>query len=389
MPQYGITNILIIILGLLAAFYLYLVFLKPNRYRGRADSFDLNTISNLFPFKFLVDAILPKEDDREYIKVNKLIKVSNTKIDIRSVYLLKIIIPVLMFLFIFAIYQTNKGMVIKAIIDDSISKRVEVFADGGAKVDKQLEMQRARERESDRSAFSAIQKSFSSKFKSTDEKSLKQEIQEKLIAESAYQADQIVLKTNELYSRLAAVDKAKQTNYITIMIILFIALVGFIAPDTYLNIRAFLRKQAYDNEVISLEMLAILVGTVENVTVKELLKILRDNSKAYKPNLEKCLLEYPTDFEKALIDLSDGVSNKDFKSLAGTLRQCATSDKNQALNTLRRRRTSRKEYRKLTEEKKIEMKSFIGLALLAPSLFLLASILLAPWQDLLSFNIGI
>ena len=131
-------------------------------------------------------------------------------------------------------------------------------------------------------------------------------------------------------------------------------------------------------------MLTIMVGSIENVTVKEILRILALNSKAFKPNFEKALLEYPIDFEQALINLGDSSKNKDFQALVSTLRQCATSDKYSALQTLQRRRISRKEYRKLMEEKKIENKMYIAFIMLVPILFFLAKLLLSPWQDLMN-----
>ena len=117
---------------------------------------------------------------------------------------------------------------------------------------------------------------------------------------------------------------------------------------------------------------------------KEILRILSLNSKAFKPNFEKALLEYPIDFEQALINLGDSSKNKDFQALVSTLRQCATSDKYAALQTLQRRRISRKEYRKLMEEKKIETKMYIGFIMLIPVLFFLAKLLLSPWSDLMN-----
>ena len=88
--------------------------------------------------------------------------------------------------------------------------------------------------------------------------------------------------------------------------------------------------------------------------------------------------------EQALINLGDSSKNKDFQALISTLRQCATSDKYSALQTLQRRRISRKEYRKLMEEKKIETKMYIAFIMLLPVLFFLAKLLLSPWQDLMT-----
>ena len=114
---------------------------------------------------------------------------------------------------------------------------------------------------------------------------------------------------------------------------------------------------------------------------EEIVEMITDEIKG---NFEKALLEYPIDFEQALINLENSSKNKDFQALISTLRQCATSDKYAALQTLQRRRISRKEYRKLMEEKKIETKTYIGLVLLIPVLFFLAKLLLAPWSQMIT-----
>jgi hypothetical protein len=188
----------------------------------------------------------------------------------------------------------------------------------------------------------------------------------------------------EIYNKMMRVENAKKINPITLITILFISMAGFMIPNAVLEILKFIRYRAFDNEVIALEMLTILVGSVENITVKEILKILADNSKIFKKNFEKALLEYPADFEQALVNLGESSKNKDFQALISTLRQSATSDKYSALQTLQRRRISRKEYRKLTEEKRIEFKMYVGLVLLVPVLFFLAKLLLSPWQDLMN-----
>ena len=194
----------------------------------------------------------------------------------------------------------------------------------------------------------------------------------------------VYYQTEEMYNKIQRVQQAQQINPVTILFIVLASFVGFIVPDVYLTLARMIRYQSFDNEIIALEMLTILVGSIENVTVKEILRILSLNSKAFKKNFEKALLEYPIDFEQALINLGDSSKNKDFQALISTLRQCATSDKYAALQTLQRRRISRKEYRKLMEEKKIEAKMYIGFILLIPVLFFLAKLLLAPWQDMMS-----
>ncbi len=374
-----IAAIIILVLTLLV-----LCIRQPQQAKMRNDKVTLEMLSYSPIFKKAVDAIIPPAEDREFRKNERLISDSGYNMSMRTLYFLKLVIPIMLLIIFLSIYFINRQVYVDAVITDSLTKNVDVLGSSANEKEKTSE-EKSEFEQAKRDTYDVVN-SFVDKqiLKSEDAIAVKQAIQEAFLKNNLATESDVYYQTEEMYNKMLQVEKAKQINPVTIIFIVLASLVGFIVPDVFLTLARMIRYQSFDNEIIALEMLTILVGSIENVTVKEILRILSLNSKAFKKNFEKALLEYPIDFEQALINLGDSSKNKDFQALISTLRQCATSDKYSALQTLQRRRISRKEYRKLMEEKKIETKMYIGFILLIPVLFFLAKLLLSPWQDLMN-----
>lgn len=358
---------------------------KPQQGRVKNDKFSLEVISYSPIFKKLLDVVVPPAEDREYRKNERLISDSGYNFSMREFYLLKVIVPIVLLIVLLSIYFINRQVYIDAVITDGLTKNVSVL--GSNNVNEKVSTSREK-RELERAkkdTYEIVDNFVDSRLlKNANAIEVKQMIQEALLKNNLATEASIYYETEEMYSKMLRVEEAKKIDPMKIFFIFLISLAGFTLPNLFLVLARMVRYQSFDNEVIALEMLTILVGSIENVTVKEILRILSLNSKVFKKNFEKALLEYPIDFEQALINLGDSSKNKDFQALVSTLRQCATSDKYSALQTLQRRRISRKEYRKLIEEKKIETKMYIAFIMLLPVLFFLAKLLLSPWQDLMT-----
>lgn len=375
-----VAAIIILVLTLLV-----LCIRQPQQGKMKNDKVTLEMLSYSPIFKKAVDAIIPPAEDREFRKNERLISDSGYNMSMRTLYFLKLVIPIMLLIVFLSIYFINREVYVDAVITDNLTKTVDVLGSSDVNEKENTSEQKSELEQAKRDTYDVIN-SFVDKqiLKSEDAIAAKQAIQEAFLKNNLATESDVYYQTEEMYNKMLRVEEAKKINPVTIIFIVLASLVGFIAPDIFLTLARMIRYQSFDNEIIALEMLTILVGSIENVTVKEILRILSLNSKAFKKNFEKALLEYPIDFEQALINLGDSSKNKDFQALISTLRQCATSDKYAALQTLQRRRISRKEYRKLMEEKKIETKMYIGFILLIPVLFFLAKLLLSPWQDLMN-----
>jgi len=381
----GLLLSLVIALIIISIILLLMLCVKqPQAAKLRADNFSIEGLTHSDILKKIIDAAMPKETEKEYRTCERLIGDSGFNIGMRVVYFYKLTIPIVLLILLFSIYLINKNLVIDEIISGGNEKVVDVMGtvSNQNKAKKtQSEQERAK---ASRDTYLVMEHLVNTRIlKSKDAVSAKLALQEAIVENKVEIEGSVENAVNDFYNKWTQVQEAKEVNFLTILFIFILAIFGFWVPDAVMKTSRFLRYQSFDNEVIALEMLTILVGSIENITVKEILKILEKNSKVFKKNFEKALLEYPIDFEQALINLENSSKNKDFQTLISTLRQCATSDKYAALQTLQRRRISRKEYRKLMEEKKIETKTFVGLICLVPPLFFLAKLLLAPWlQDI-------
>ena len=380
-----IISLIVALIIILTLTLLILCIRQPQQNKVKSDKLTLEVLSYSPVFKKIVDSIIPPAEDREYRKNERLISDSGYNMSMRELYFLKLVIPIMLLIVFLSVYFINRQVYVDAIITDSLTKTVDVLGSNDVNEPQDTSEQKKELEKAKRDTYDVINNFIDKQIlRSEDAIAAKQAIQEALLNNNLATESDVYYQTEEMYNKMLKVEQAKKINPVTIVFIFLASLVGFIVPDVFLTIARMIRYQSFDNEIIALEMLTILVGSIENVTVKEILRILSLNSKAFKKNFEKALLEYPIDFEQALINLGDSSKNKDFQALISTLRQCATSDKYAALQTLQRRRISRKEYRKLIEEKKIETKMYIGFILLIPVLFFLAKLLLSPWQDLMS-----
>jgi len=370
---------------ILALFLIVLMVRQPQAVKVKSDKFSLEELTYSPIFKKAIKALMPQAEEREYRQNERLISDSGVNISMRVLYLFKICVPIIIMILLLSIYFMNKEIMINAIVTDSLVKTVNVIGGGTESSDYSSNAEKKKSERAWKDTFEIMDNLVDENLlNSKDILAIKLFVQEVMLEKNLTTEANLTTDTNKMTDMLLQVNEVRKINVITIILILVISLMGYYIPNVYLVISRLIRHQAFDNEIIALEMLTIMVGSIENVTVKEILRILSLNSKAFKPNFEKALLEYPIDFEQALINLGDSSKNKDFQALVSTLRQCATSDKYNALQTLQRRRISRKEYRKLMEEKKIETKMYIAFIMLIPVLFFLAKLLLSPWQDLMN-----
>lgn len=382
-----------ILLGIIiAAIIVALLFLivlslrQPQANRVKMDKFSLEGLTYTAGLGRVIDSILPAAEEREYRKNERLIGDAGYNFSMRVLYLFKLFLPIILLIIFLSIYFINKSVYIDAIITGRIEKTVNVMnQQSNVNESAQTNDEKRNAEQARRDTFDVVNHLIDSQILRTkDAIEVKEMIIEILLDNEMATEDDAASKAAELYDTFNRVEEEKKIEPLTMLMIFFASIIGFFIPNVYLEVTKMVRYQSFDNEIIALEMLTILVGSIEGVTVKEILRILALNSKAFKKNFEKALIEYPIDFEQALINLGDSSKNKDFQALISTLRQCATSDKYAALQTLQRRRISRKEYRKLMEEKKIESKMYIAFVLFLPVLFFLAKLLLSPWQDLMS-----
>lgn len=378
----GILLSLIVAAIIICVIFLLLLYIKqPQANKLKVEKVTLEGLSYATFIKPVIDVVMPKENEKEYRTCERLIADSGFNISMRGVYLLKVLVPIVLLVIMLSIYFINKNLVIEEIMSGRLEKTVETIGSVSTSDSASNEDKKKNEKAS-KDTYIIIENLINTRIlKNQDSVDAKLAIQNAVIDNKVIVEGSIESAVNDFYNKMMQIESAKSVSPITIMFILIVSLAGFMLPNGVLSLSRFLRYQAFDNEVIALEMLTILVGSIENITVKEMLRILEKNSKVFKKSFEKALLEYPIDFEQALINLENSSKNKDFQALISTLRQCATSDKYSALQTLQRRRISRKEYRKLMEEKKIETKTMVGLVCLVPVLFFLAKLLLAPWMQ--------
>jgi len=167
-----------------------------------------------------------------------------------------------------------------------------------------------------------------------------------------------------------------------------ISLLFFFAPNLYLRIRILLKRFQWESEIILLERITILTGKIEPIKASEIVEVLVKNSRVYRPFLRTLELHYLNnrlsarnsyDAVKAL------VPNLDFKLLCETLRDAETIDMRNAISNLEENAVNKREFRKIREDAKMQMKEILGMVFVLLPLIYVFAYLLRPWE--VSFKI--
>ena len=141
---FGIVGALLIILVI----FLIILAFQPKSGRLRNDTFTLESLTYSPGIKNVVDALIPKQDDKEYKNVTRLISDSGVNVSLRVVYFMKLVVPIILIIIALSIYFTNREMVVESIILETNTKKIDVFADSTAENGNQeLDSKEKRERE--------------------------------------------------------------------------------------------------------------------------------------------------------------------------------------------------------------------------------------------------
>jgi hypothetical protein len=175
------------------------------------------------------------------------------------------------------------------------------------------------------------------------------------------------------------ISKIRPMNYrVFILIILSIWL-----PELVLLLKRLLLGNKYRKEVIKLENIFELLGSIRNFKTIDIIGEMAKSSKSYRKHLENCMELFKTEKELALKALKVSVKNSRFSRLVDILRVYSMTDKKLALQIMERNRLEKEEEVLLTAEEDIDLVDLIAFISIIPILLQLANLLLKPMLDMI------
>jgi len=187
-------------------------------------------------------------------------------------------------------------------------------------------------------------------------------------------ATELDLKTDILIGTFNAVNKVKIIDWMSVVIIVFF----FWLPEALLALKKVFNGSAYKKEIIKLESIFELMGSVKGYKTVDIINEMSGSSKVYKKHLHECRHLFQTEKELALETLKASSRNGRFARLADILRIYSLIDKKLALQILDRSRSEKEDEILLTAEEDVDMADILAFMSIAPIMFELANLLMRP-----------
>lgn len=353
-----VADIIIIAIFMLIA---SLAIQKKSSWKSRLS---VSTFKRSYERGFIAKAIhqfTPAKGSTRYRKLTKLIEDSFLNLDIKKLYFYKLISAICLSILVVAIVITNSQVEKMEIINRSNKL---IYNMVGGELYKKIRLENVLPDVYKIKPFSMSQADALSK------------IQEILIIKSG---------VTNIPSSLASV--VYETLFEMPSNIMFKAISGFFLslavgywiPNVVLLVVVKIKSKRFDMEIQNLEMLLIVIGSVPNVTARDIIEELIKASNVFKPILNEFYREYLINTDEAYRNLFNKPINKDFERLMFTVRQIETSDKNLALTSLMTARESRKQSRRLLSEEWVKKKEFIALMSYLVVMGFLLKLIITPW----------
>jgi len=166
-------------------------------------------------------------------------------------------------------------------------------------------------------------------------------------------------------------------DYWSLLVILF----SFWIPEAYLLSKRLLLTSMYRKEVIKLENIFELLGSVRGIKTFDILKEMAKASSIYRKHLTLCMEQFKTEKEEALESLKSSVRSTRFAKLVDVIRVFSLTDRKLALQILERNRFEQEEYMLITAEEDVDAVDLIAFISIVPVVWLLINLLLKPMLD--------
>lgn len=195
---------------------------------------------------------------------------------------------------------------------------------------------------------------------------------------------QIATITDKFTSFTNAIASYKSINFGDVMLVL----ISFWGPEIFIVLKRFLMNGRHKQEMIKLESVFELLGTVKSFKTINVLDEMCEVSKLYKQNIKLCRDKFLIDKENALEQLKASVRAKRFKKLVDYIRIYAFVDKTVAIEVLERNRMQGEEDMILTADEDVDFMDLVAFCSVLPILLQLTELLLKPMMSTVikSFN---
>ena len=359
---FSFTGLVIILIGLA-----YKLYPKQKNIRELRILDRINNLAASKSLKPVLDFLTGNKIGLFYKLASKMLARAESSFSVQALYLAKFLSLILVAMLVFCVRYTNMDITRQAIIARP-SSSVSIFT-GQAAVDYTRNVE----------LYTAI-------LKKIGDKNLKKMDDDKIL-ENAKKILPQILKTSDhntieeqsaiFLSTYRKVLSISLIDYWSILSIIF----SFWFPETFLLTKRLLLTSMYRKEVIKLENVFELLGSVQGIKTFDILKEMAKASSIYKKHLNHCMEQFKTEKEEALELLKANVHSTRFARLVDVIRVFSMTDRKLALQILERNRFEQEEDMLITAEEDVDTVDLIAFISIVPVVWLLINLLLKPMLD--------
>lgn len=330
-------------------------------------NYGINSISSRWPFKPVLDHLTRNKSGYLYKLETRILKGAESILTIQSLYLVKFSALILSVILVLFIRYTNIAVMKQSIIERPAAT-ISLFAGSSAEDYKRNAMlymqilktigQDALERMDDNAIVTAAGDVLSGIFHGSDRDSVKDQAQNFL----------------STYRRVNSIPFMDMQSLIVILI-------SFWLPELVLISKRLLLLNLYRKEVIKLENVFELLGTVPGIKTIDILKEMGRASRIYHKHLDRCMEQFKIEKEEALDSVKGSVHNSRFARLVDVIRVFSLTDRKLALQILERNRMEQEEEMLITAQEDIDAVDLVAFLSIIPVVYMLINLLLKPMLD--------
>lgn len=357
-----IGGILFVVIGICISKYP-----REGRFLTIDNGITIESLINNKLFKSITYIFTRNKDSKIYRLTERIIRSSEANISVEVLYLLKIISVVLITSLVILVRYTNIDIEKTTVI--SHMEENNLFEESTSKTYIY-----------NLSLYRAIVKNIGEKHLQEIDDSNKVEEVRRVIPEliNSNNPEVINSKAHKFVKTFNVVSSIKLLNLKIVLVIIF----AFWLPEILLILKRLLLSNMYKKEVIKLENIFELLGSVKDFKTISILSEMSNCSKTYNKHLRNCIEMFHVDKKLALDYLKLSVKNKRFSRLVEIIRTYSLIDKQLAVQILVRNRMEKEEQILLTAQEDIDIIDIIAFISITPVLYYLVSLLLKPMMDM-------
>lgn len=299
----------------------------------------------------------------------KVLQLSESTLTVETLYLLKIICLIATILITVAVRHTNIDIMKTSIISRP-QGNISLFVEPGVN-----------EYTRNAALYTAVVKNIGEEvLKNLDDKQQLMIVGKELSSLLCVQDKEVLdEQARMVVNTFRQVDNIRLIDIQTLVLIFL----SFWLPEGVLIVRWLLLGNMYRKEVIKLENIFELLGSVKGMKTIDIVTEMAKASKVYRKHLTRCIELFKTEKEQALERLKVSARNTRFARLVDVLRVYSMTDKHIAMQIMERNRLEREEEILLTAEEDIDMVDLVAFISIVPILLQLANLLMKPMLDMI------